>query len=274
MSTDADSVPAPSNAPDAPRKKKKKKGAVAKRKPVMRQLSEDEINAPDKQTVIMMGVLSATTIILWIFAHAGCNYHPPRETRRPRNVTTAELSRDPKDAAIEFQQRLVTLNLKGALELAVGAATEPVKQAQAKCDANKTGCAQNKAKLELEVTTSATVLERTPSNAKVRVTSYHLPAGNQANVALVERDATGWKVTAFVPDAAGASLPAPSLPPVQPIRFNVAPGASSGGMQLVPSDRPPGAPATLSGLQPNVVTPPVAPVPAAPAAPAPAAPKP
>src|SRR6188508_2025215 len=114
MSTDAESVPAssaPSNAPNAPRKKKKKKGSKRK---LTRPLSEAEINAPDTQTMVMLGALTAMTIILWVWAHAGCNYHPPRETRRPRDVTTAELTREPKDAAIEFQHRLITQNYKGA----------------------------------------------------------------------------------------------------------------------------------------------------------------
>lgn len=251
MSTEAEPVPAksPSNAPNAPRKKKKK---VAKRK-LTRPLTEQEINAPDMQTMVMVGCLGVMTIVLWAWAHAGCNYHPPRETRRPRDVTTAELTREPKDAAIEFQHRLITKNFKGALEIAAGSAVDSVKQEQAKCDANRAACLKEKERLAVAVS-SGTVLERAPANAKVRVTSYHLPAGDQTFLTLVERDATGWKVTGHVPDAAGATLPAPILPPPTPVHFNVAPAGSGGAVRLTP---PTNAFPTIPGRPP--VNAPVAP---------------
>jgi hypothetical protein len=225
MSTDADSVPPSkqrtSSAPVA--KKKKKKGTKRK---IVRQLTEAEINVPDKQTLTMLGVLSAMALTLWVFAHAGCNYHPPRETRRQRDVTTAELTREPKDAAIEFQHRLLTLNYKGALELSAGSLSEDVKKAQAACDSNKTACAAKK-KAVAEAITSAVVLERTPMSAKIRATTYRLPSGDQTFLALVERDPSGWKITAHVADAPGATLPAPSITPSQPIRIEAAPAGSA-----------------------------------------------
>jgi len=236
MSTDADSVPPSkqrsSSAPVA--KKKKKKGAKRK---IVRQLTEAEINVPDKQTLTMLGVLSAMALTLWVFAHAGCNYHPPRETRRQRDVTTAELTREPKDAAIEFQHRLLTSNYKGALELSAGSLSEEVKKAQAACDSNKTACAAKK-KAAAEAITSAVVLERTPMSAKVRATTYRLPTGDQTFLALVERDPSGWKITAHVTDAPGATLPAPSITPSQPIRIEAAPTTGSAnphGLQAAPS---------------------------------------
>ena len=245
MSTDADSVPPSkqraSNAPAAP---KKKKGVKRK---IMRPLTEAEINAPDMQTLLMVGGLAALSLTLWVFAHAGCNYHPPRETRRQRDVTTAELTREPKDAAIEFQHRLLTLNYKGALEIAVGPLSEEVKKAQAACDAGKAACAAKK-KSVAEAITSAVVLERSPLNAKVRVSTGRLPTGDQSFLALVERDTTGWKVTAHVPDAPGATLPAPSITPSQPIRMEVAPSpsasasASPHAVRLVPSPASSGNP--------------------------------
>jgi hypothetical protein len=219
MSTDADSVPARKpRSPSAPAqvKKKKKKGVKPK---IARPLTEQEINAPDMQTLIMIGVLAALSLTLWVFAHAGCNYHPPRETRRPRVVTTAELTREPKDAAIEFQHRLLTLDFKGALEIAGGPLTEDVKQSQTACGAD---CLAKKKNLTQAVT-SAVVLERAPMNAKVRVTTSHLPTGDQSFLTLVERDPSGWKVTARIPDAPGATLPGPFITPAQPIRFEPAP---------------------------------------------------
>lgn len=212
MPTDSEPAPAkstPSTQSAAPRRKKKKKVAP---KQVIQQLSEDQIRAPDKQTLVMLGVLSALAIVLWAFAHAGCNYHPPRETRRPRDVKTVELVREPKDAAIEFQQRLLTLNYAGALEIAGGTLAQTVKDQQRDCAPKDPKCVERKKNLE-QVITSAVVLERTPFNARVRVTTHKLPGGAKTFLSLVERDSSGWKVTAQVPDGPDAKLPPPSLTP-------------------------------------------------------------
>lgn len=273
MSTDADPVPATkqtaSSAPAA--RKKKKKGG--KRTRIVRQLTEPEINAPDTQTLWMVGALAALTIVLWVFAHKGCNYHPPRETRRPRDVTTADLTREPKDAAIEFQHRLITLNHKGALEIASGPLVEEVKKAQASCDSNPAACAEKRKNLGQAIT-SAVVLERTPLNAKIRVTTYHLPLGNQTFLALVERDMPGWKVTAHISDVPGATLPPPSItpPPSQhPMQLNVAPSGSaspgSNTMRLVPAPGASGNPNTMRLVPAPGSPPPPRPVPAPSASP-------
>jgi hypothetical protein len=210
MSTDAETAkerkPAASSAPPGPRKKK----VAAKRRKLMRPLSEEEINVPDLQTLIMLGALAGLAIVLWIFAHAGCNYHPPRETRRSRDVTTADLTREPKDAAIEFQQRFLTYNYKGAAEIAAGPLSDVVAKERAACDADKAGCAARKKALG-DIITSATVLERGPLSSRVRVTTHRLPGGNKTFLVLAERGVGGWKVTAHVPDQKGAELPAPVL---------------------------------------------------------------
>ena len=245
--TDADAVPArkprSSGAP-APVKKKKKGG----KHKVARPLTEQEINAPDKQTLTMLSVLAALSITLWVFAHAGCNYHPPRETRRPRVVTTAELTREPKGAAIEFQHRLVTLDFKGALDIAGGPLTDEVKKQQAGCGAE---CLAKKKGLAQAVT-SAVVLERMPASAKVRVTTYHLPTGNQAFLSLVERGPSGWKVTARVQDAPGATLPGPFITPAQSPHFSAASAGADNphGIRLVP------APAGSTSAGPQPLSPP------------------
>jgi hypothetical protein len=258
MSTEAQSAPEAENPPKpkAPVRKKKKKGG--KRAKLARPLTEREINAPDTQTLVMLGVLAATSIVLWIFAHAACNYHPPRETRRPRDVKTAELVREPKDAAIEFQQRFLTLDYKGALEIAAGPLVDTVKREQAQCEANRAACNAKRA-ARANVISAGVLLERGPSTAKVRVSTLHLPDGDKAFLCLVERDPSGWKVTAAVQDTPGATLPNAVLPPMPAMHMNVIPappGAASG-----PSARP--------GLMPHMT-----PLPAKPTAPPGAAPAP
>jgi hypothetical protein len=245
MSTDADSVPArkPRSSAPAQVKKKKKKGVKPK---IARPLTEQEINAPDMQTLIMIGILAALSLTLWAFAHAGCNYHPPRETRRPRVVTTAELTREPKDAAIEFQHRLLTLDFKGALEIASGPLTEEVKQSQSACGAD---CLAKKKNLTQAVT-SAVVVERAPLNAKVRVTTYHLPTGDQSFLTLVERDPSGWKVTARIADAPGATLPGPFITPAQPMRFEPSPAPVPAASENPHGPRLSPAPSAKPGAHP------------------------
>lgn len=233
MSTESE--PSPSKGPTgpsqpAPGARKKKKGKKAK---VARPLTEQEINAPDRQTLWMLGSLSLLGVTLWVFAHAGCNYHPPRETRRPRTVTTADLTRDPKDAAIELQQRLLTFDYKGALEISGSALTQRVAQEKSACEANRAACDARKEKVR-DAISMGIVLAREPMSAKVRVITHRIPDGPKKYLALVERDGGAWKVTAHVPDRPGAELPAPSLgsamraPPMPTSAAVSPPGAPAG----------------------------------------------
>jgi len=226
----------PSPSAEGATKKKKKRSKIA------RPLTENEINVPDLQTLGMVGVMAGLSIVLWIFAHAGCNYHPPRETRRPRDVTTQELTRDPKDAAIELEQRLASANYKGALEIAAGPLVAEMQREQTSCSADAAGCAARKKAGESAIT-SAVVLEREGTNAKVRVTTHRLPGGPKTHLVLAERDGGVWKVTARLPDAPGARLPAPSLPqaPPQQMQFMPMPGGSA-PMLAPPSSPPAGHP--------------------------------
>lgn len=210
LSTVEEKRPEPSA--QGPKKKKKKK----KPAPIARPLDEKEINAPDLQTLLMLGALAAMSITLWAFAHAGCNYHPPRETRVPRKVSTADLTRDPKGAAVELQQRLATLNYDGALEIAAGPLAKELEAEKATCAKDPAACDARREKRKA-VISFGEVLTNDRSSAKVRVISHRLadvPEGKQRYLALVERDPKGnWKVTGRVPDAPGAVLPQPTFPP-------------------------------------------------------------
>lgn len=263
MAREPESKPSVSQAAAArpvPGVRKKKS---AKRAKLARPLSEREIDMPDVQTLGMMGVMAATAVVLWGFAHGGCNYHPPRETRRPREVTTAELTRDPKGAAIELQQRVATLDYKGALEIAAGPLAPQLQAEKAACDATAAEC-ERRGKRASNTITVAEVMEREPSVAKVRVTSHRMAEGSRTFLALVERSPTGWKVTARIPEAQGAVLPAPVL--AQPVStegglIGFPPGAA-------PQLSPPTAPRVTPGTQPQLSpTPPRQAPPAPPAAP-------
>ncbi len=196
----------PSAAGERPRKKKLKRA----KRPVPE--TEDEVDSPSKQTVGMLGILGGMTLIMWALARGGCNYHPPKETRVPRKVTTEDLARNPKDAAVELQQRLVTHNYAGALELATGNAAAFVEQDKAGCDA---ACLSTRKALEQTALTSAVVLEQSPLGTTARVTSV-LPSGSKTYLMRLMRAETIWKATELKLDT-GVPFPSPSdEPPITP----------------------------------------------------------
>jgi hypothetical protein len=202
---------AEANESERPAKSERPRRKKAKRPKLPIPQTEEEINSPDKQTLGMLAVLGILTLIMWSFARGACNFHPPKESRRPRTVTTAELARDPKDAAVELQQRWATKNYAGALELSTEALSAEIKSEQAACDANAGACKKERAELAKKVQTVAALLERDMTTAAVRVTTLGLPGGPKTHLMRVERADSIWKVTARVPDS-GQTAPAPKGP--------------------------------------------------------------
>lgn len=191
---------------DRPVKKKKSRPPVP--------TDERAIDAPDRLTLSMLGVMAVVTLSLWIFARAGCNYHPPRETRRPRPVKIEELAREPKDAALEMQQRLVQMNFDGALELSTGTEAELVKKAKADCAAKAQDCAMKKKTMGHGVDSVAALLERSSTEATVRVTTRR-PGGKEVTLARLERQGPIWKVASRGPDDPNFKPKAPDAPTLQ-----------------------------------------------------------
>ena len=203
----------PTSTGDRPKKKKLKRPKL----PVPQ--NEDEVDSPTKQTVGMLGILGLMTIIMWALARGGCNYHPPKETRVPRKVTTEELARDPKDAAVELQQRLLTHDYAGALELAMGDATAKVEHEKAACDA---ACLGTRKALEQSVLTSAVIVDANPLGATARVTSVGLPGGSKIYLMKLIRADAFWKASDFKPDTG-----VPFSEPVQSPLSSAKPSASA-----------------------------------------------
>ncbi len=196
----------PGTAGEQPRKKKLKRA----KRPIPQ--TEAEVDSPSKQTVGMLGILGLMTLVMWALARGGCNYHPPKETRVPRKVTTEDLARNPKDAAVELQQRLLTHNYSGALELATGDAAIFVEKDKAACDA---ACLSTRKALEQTVLTSAVILDQSPLGTTARVTSV-LPRGSKTYLMRLLRADAVWKATELKPDT-GVPLPFPSgEPPITP----------------------------------------------------------
>jgi hypothetical protein len=212
------------DAPDSEDERRRRRERAKKKKvkaPVP--TDEREIDAPDKLTLSMLGVMAIVTIVLWAFARGACNYHPPRETRRPRVVKLEDLAREPKDAALEMQQRLVQLDFEGAVQLATGEAAAEVAKAKAACEAQHAECAMKKRQLAKGVDSAAELLERSASNATVRVTTIK-PGGKETTLARLERQGPIWKVASRGPDDPNFKPVPPDAPTMQLL---AAPPASS-----------------------------------------------
>ena len=259
-STDERPARAVSERPaDGGRKKKIKRPKA----PIPR--TEREIDAPDRVTLLMLGVMGVMTIVLWAFAKGGCNYHPPRETRRPRAVKTEELARDPKDAALEMQQRFVQYDFDGALELSADAAETEVKQRKTECASKVKECAENKKKNERTATTAA-LLERDMGSAVVRATSLTPPSGKLANILKLERRGPTWKVVSFAKDDGSYQPKVPEPPQLVPGSMMQAVPAASGAASAAPAAKKAGTP-SIDAPKPATSAA-RAPAPVAPAAPA------
>jgi hypothetical protein len=233
---------------DRPRKKK-----VARRPKPPEPLDESKINAPDKQTLAMLSVLGVVSLVLWGLAHAACNYHPPRETRRPRVVKTEEFTRDPKDAAIEVVQRIVKLNYPGALEIASGPLAEELKKEQAGCVTDRAGCDAKRA-AAAKAQSLGIVLDRDLGSARVRVVTRGIAGGPKAQLVRVEREGATWKATSRVAEQAGAVLPPAVLPqPPNPHSFMMPDAASPSPSGSAPS---PAAPRPRIVVNPKPISPP------------------
>src|SRR6185369_3587506 len=211
------SAKSPAATSDRPKKKKLKRP----KPPIPK--TEDEIDSPSKMTVGMLGVL---TVTMWALARGGCNYHPPKETRVPRTVTTEDLACDPKNAAIELQQRWLTRDFAGAAELATGEVAQQLQQEKAACNA---ACLAEKKSLSEKVLTSAVILDANMMGATARVTSEGLPGNPKVFLLRMERADSIWKATLRKPDDGTPLPPLPASPHDMPtIQFTPPPSAPAG----------------------------------------------
>lgn len=235
---------------ERPRRRKKKKKKRAKR-PLP--TTEAEIDSPDMQTLWMLGSLAAMVLIMWGGARFACNAHPD-ETRKPREITTAEISSDPKVAATEVAQRWATRNFDGALELATGSLAAEIQQDKAKCETNPQ-CTGERQALKDKVLTTGELLQRLPASAVVRVTSTGTGDAPRSFVLEVNApDGKTWKASAK--KAADAPLPTPTDPTgMVPVPF--APTATAAATASAPA-APAAAASVAAPKKPAAKKPPAA----------------
>lgn len=244
-------APAPKAASSSPPTSAGERPTTAKKKKLKRPKppipkTEAEIDSPTKQTVGMLGVLGILTVVMWAFARGGCNYHPPKETRTPRQVTTEELARDPKNAAIELQQRWLTRDFAGALELANPDVAAEIKRDQAACDA---ACLGQRKSLADKVITSAVILDANMMGATARVTSLGLPGGAKTFLMRLERAETIWKASERkADDGRPLLIPTPNSAPTE---VPAVPSAASSGFHSGASTPHPMAPLPVRPMTPS-----------------------
>ncbi|HKO53381.1 MAG TPA: hypothetical protein VJV79_36985 [Polyangiaceae bacterium] len=232
--------PPGASASERPKKKKLKRP----RPPIPK--TEEEIDSPSKMTVGMLGVLGLMTVSMWALARGGCNYHPPKETRVPREVTTEDLARDPKNAAIELQQRWLTRDFAGAAALASGEVVQQLERDKAACNA---ACLAEKKSLSEKLLTSAVILDANMMGATARVTSVGLPGAPKVFLMRMERADSIWKATLRKPDDGTPLPPLPASPHDAPtIQFSPAASAPAASGSAAPLGmphmiRPPARPA-------------------------------
>jgi hypothetical protein len=161
-------------------------------------ISEEVLDTPNRQTLWMLGAVAGATLLMWGMGRGACNYHPPRETRKPRVATTAELARNPKDAAIEMQHRWATHNFSGALELASGGVAQQVQRELQACEADADACEKKRNDLTSQVITTGVLLERAPTGARARVSSRGPGAKTETYLVELEQSGPLWKVRSRV----------------------------------------------------------------------------
>jgi len=221
---------------------------LAEPAPVLR--TEQEVNSPSPLTLGLLGVIFLGTFLPWAAAKIACNVREA-PVRQPPELALDVLARQPKDAALELQQRAAAGRFREAAELAKGDAAKELLEADARCQTDPKPCEALRAQAD-KVATRAVLVGRGATNAEARAESQ---VGGQVEryVMRLEPEGSRWYVVSRKPYAEPLNTPVPviQLTPMPP--GAVPPGA-------MPPGAPPNAIVSPHGLPHGL---------AAPAAPAP-----
>jgi hypothetical protein len=172
-------------------------------------LTEEEIDAPSRQTLIMLAVICLVTLISWAAGRAACNYHPPSESRTPRKVTLEDRTRTPKDVGIAFGQAIALGDFSSAEKLTIGEAAEVLKKEKAACR----DCAK-RAESGKKALSVGVVLQANSVDAIVQVRTTGASFGEKVRILGIERKDRDWRVSRVFESAQAAKLNPPP-PPVE-----------------------------------------------------------
>lgn len=155
--------------------------------------SEKEIDSPSWLTLGFLGAIFVVTAGSWGAARFACNMHPP-ESRGAPKAATEKLIQTPKDAAIEFVQRLRSSDFDGALEVSGGDLQNEVRVSKAECDAHANECARKREAAAGRLTT-AVLLRQDAARAEARVTTM-LKGQTETYEIGLGREGAVWKAVA------------------------------------------------------------------------------
>lgn len=199
-------------------------------------LDEAQINAPSMQTLIMLGVISLATLLMWAAGRAACNYHVEGESLTPRAVPLEGRTSTPKDVALEFAQNLSSADFETARKISVLAAVAAVSEAQKACG----DCTAQRASKK-QIFSVATVLRANNIDAIVQVRTVGAPGGEKIRIMGVERVARDWRVSRLYDSAAAAVLREPEPPPLPVTPGDAVDPAGTGASLGVQPGAEPGA---------------------------------
>src|SRR6185436_12749174 len=131
--------------------------------------TEEELNSPNPLTLRLLGVIFLATFLPWVAAKVACNVREA-PVRQPPELPVDVLARQPKDAALELQQRAASGEYREAAELAKGDAAKELLDADARCQREPQPCEALRARAS-HVATRAVLVGRGPLLAEARAES-------------------------------------------------------------------------------------------------------
>jgi hypothetical protein len=152
---------------------------------------EERVDSPKIQTLVLLTIVSVLTIILWGSAKLACNAKTA-SARPPLKLDSTELATDPKDAAFELQQRWAMHDYARVRVLAKGAVLAELDKEARRC-AEDRACENSREELERRVRSTASLLSRSPTAAKVRVKTYGAEGGQQTYLLDLVPEGGLWK---------------------------------------------------------------------------------
>jgi hypothetical protein len=188
--------------------------------------TEQELNSPSPLTLRLLGVIFLGTFLPWLSAKVACNLRDA-PVRQPPELPVEVLSRQPKDAALELQQRAASGHYREAAELAKGDAAKELLEADARCQAEPQPCEALRARAQ-EVATRAVLVGRGPLLAEARAESQ-LGDKVERYTMRLEAEGTRWYVTSRTPYPGDLLTPVPVISLTPGLPPSIAAPASSGG---------------------------------------------
>jgi hypothetical protein len=166
------------------------------RRPLVGEVDEERIDAPTKQTLLMLGIITLATLVMWAAGRAACNYHVPGDGLTPRAVSLEERTRNPKGVAIEFSQALSGADFETARRL-IQPAAESLVKAEEDC-----GSCTGEQQARKSILSVADVLRASRDEAIVAVTTTGAPGGPVERVLHIQRNVQEkmpWRVIGSFP---------------------------------------------------------------------------